>query len=138
MYIYYYNQVALANYIKEKFDAHGNSIRQEKWEEDWISENSKGAVLDAGIKHQYKYDGPHGEMTEDIESDYDSNEDAYLPYMKVTYDSFVDATVTAIKGINDNANEPATFYNLQGMKVNGNAKGLYIMKQGSKTVKIMK
>ena len=58
--------------------------------------------------------------------------------MKVTYDSFVDATVTAIKGINDNANEPATFYNLQGMKVNGNAKGLYIMKQGSKTVKIMK
>lgn len=142
MYIYNYNQVVSASYIEEKFDDHGNSILQEEWEtseENMYAENSKtGAVLVEGIKHEYKYDGPHGEMTEDIESDYDSDEDAYLPYMKVTYDSFVDATVTAIKGINDNANEPATFYNLQGMKVNGNAKGLYIMKQGSKTVKIMK
>ena len=58
--------------------------------------------------------------------------------MKVTFDSFIDTNVTAIKGVNDNTNEPATFYNLQGMKVNDNAKGLYIMKQGSKTVKIMK
>ncbi|WP_308245210.1 hypothetical protein [uncultured Prevotella sp.] len=138
VYIYYYNQVALANYIKEKFDAHGNSIRQEKWEEDWISENSKGAVLDAGIKHQYKYDGPHGEMTEDIKLDYNSNKNTYLRNMKMTYDSFFDANVTAIKCVNDNTNEPATFYNLQGMKVNDNAKGLYIMKQGSKIVKIMK
>ena len=138
VYIYYYNQVALANYIKEKFDAHGNSIRQEKWEEDWISENSKGAVLDAGIKHQYKYDGPHGEMTEDIKLDYNSNKNTYLRNMKMTYDSFFDANVTAIKCVNDNTNKPATFYNLQGLKVNDNAKGLYIMKQGSKTVKIMK
>lgn len=142
MYIYNYNQVVSASYIEEKFDDHGNSILQEEWEtseENMYAENSNtGAVLVEGIKHEYKYDGPHGEMTEDIESDYDSDEDAYLPYMKVTYDSFVDATVTAIKGINDNANEPATFFNLQGMKVNGNAKGLYIMKQGNKTVKIMK
>ena len=138
VYIYYYNQVALANYIKEKFDAHGNSILQEKWEEDWVSENGKGAVRVDGIKHEYKYDGSHGEMTECIELDYNSKKNKYLPYMKVTFDSFIDTNVTAIKGVNDNTTKPATFYNLQGLKVNDNAKGLYIMKQGSKTVKIMK
>ena len=138
VYIYYYNQVALANYIKEKFDAHGNSILQEKWEEDWVSENGKGAVRVDGIKHEYKYDGSHGEMTECIELDYNSKKNKYLPYMKVTFDSFIDTNVTAIKGVNDNTNKPATFYNLQGLKVNDNAKGLYIMKQGSKIVKIMK
>lgn len=143
-YLHQMGQLVLGYYEEEKFDDHGNSTLHEYWatpEDDLAADanTNEGYVLEDGIKHDYKYEGPHGEMTEDIESDYDTDKSAYLPNIKVNYDSFVDvAATTAIKGVKNNAYEPATFYNLQGMKVNGNAKGLYIMKQGSKTVKIMK
>lgn len=52
-----------------------------------------------------------------------------------------DMTVTftagdaGVEGIAADLNAPAVYYNLQGQKVNNPSKGLYIIKQGNKTVK---
>ena len=125
--------LAVTDYITETYDDNGNSTMQEEWASPDYFED---AELVSGVKHAYKYDGPHGEMTEDIESDNDG--EGYEPYVKVVYDTFVDVA-TAIKGVADgSADAPATYYNLQGMKVDNADKGLYIMKRGGKVVKIMK
>jgi len=39
--------------------------------------------------------------------------------------------------ISDDENAPVEFFNLQGVKVNGNEPGLYIRRQGSKATKII-
>ena len=133
--VYANNQLAYTDYMVATIDDHGNSVLLEEWES---PDNFQPAERIDGTKHEYKYDGEHGEMTEDIESALD-DDDTYTPAMKIVYDKFVDAVATSVKGISGNtADQPATYYNLQGMKVNGDAKGLYIMKQGDKTVKIMK
>lgn len=125
--------LAMTDYIKETYDGNGNSTLQEEWASPDYFEDPE---LVSGVKHDYKYDGPHGEMTEDIESDNEG--DGYEPYIKIVYDTFTDVT-TAIKGVADSgADAPAAYYNLQGMKVSNADKGLYIMKRGGKVVKVMK
>ena len=37
----------------------------------------------------------------------------------------------------DNADAPAEYYNLQGMKVNNPEKGIYIVRQGRKASKVV-
>lgn len=56
------------------------------------------------------------------------------------YTNPVNVNTSGIKGVDmDNANTPAKVYNINGMQVDKlNGKGLYIIKQGNKTCKIIK
>lgn len=140
-YLYYVfggkEQLAGCEYIVETFDDNHNSTLYEEYETD---EDSGETELVNGKKHEYTYGGPHGEMTESIEHEFDYyNRGEYKPSMRIVYDSFIDAAApTGVQGISGTDSGEATFYNLQGMKVDGTAKGLLIMKRGGKAVKVMK
>lgn len=130
-YLYAENQYTVCN-----VDAQGNITLQEEYEAD---EDTKVPTLYDGTKYEYKYEGPHGEMTESVQYDYDGSS-AYVPYVKTEYSQFVNAASAAgVQGVTDAAKGVTEYYNLQGMKVNTTAKrGLYIMKQNGKTVKVLK
>lgn len=62
----------------------------------------------------------------------------YFTTIKVTY--IVDNNVTGIDGIeSDDENAPVEYFNLQGIRVNGDnlGTGIYIRRQGSKTTKVL-
>lgn len=62
----------------------------------------------------------------------------YFTTIKVTY--IVDNNVNAIDGIeSDDENAPVEYFNLQGIRVNGDnlGTGIYIRRQGSKTTKVL-
>lgn len=44
---------------------------------------------------------------------------------------------TAVEGIEADENAPVMFYNLQGVRVNGDEPGIYVRRQGSKTSKVI-
>ena len=56
------------------------------------------------------------------------------------YTNAIDVPTAGIEGVEmDDANAPAKVYNINGMRLdNVNGKGLYIIKQGNKTCKIIK
>ena len=45
---------------------------------------------------------------------------------------------TGVEGIEIDENAPVEYYNLQGVRVENPANGLYIMRQGDKVVKVIK
>ena len=117
------------------YDAQGNLTLQEAYE---TEEGDSEASLIEGYKYEYKYDGPHGEMTECVESDYDGSS-AYVPYVKTEYANFVNVSTAGVQGVTDVAKGQTEYYNLQGMKMGAaSQKGLYIMKQNGKAVKVLK
>lgn len=62
----------------------------------------------------------------------------YFTTIKVTY--IIDNNVTGIDGIeSDDENAPVEYFNLQGIRVNGDnlSTGIYIRRQGSKTTKVL-
>lgn len=62
----------------------------------------------------------------------------YFTTIKVTY--IIDNNVTGIDGIeSDDENAPVEYFNLQGIRVNGDnlGTGIYIRRQGSKTTKVL-
>ena len=50
----------------------------------------------------------------------------------------LDGRTTGVEAIENDANAPVEYFNLQGVRVDNPAKGLYIMRQGSKVVKVVK
>ena len=50
----------------------------------------------------------------------------------------LDGNTTGVEAIENDANAPVEYFNLQGVRVDNPAKGLYIMRQGSKVVKVVK
>lgn len=119
------------------FDNNGNLTLNEIY----IANDQTGeAELYEGSKYEYKYDGSHGEMTESVQYDYNSSSSEYEPSMKIEYSDFTNVAGTnGIHGVENVDGGVAEFYNLQGMKMNNAAqKGIYIMKQNGKTVKVMK
>ena len=60
-----------------------------------------------------------------------------VPGVKKTSDYKINSTDSAI-AIENDANAPVEYFNLQGVRVDNPAKGLYIMRQGSKVVKVVK
>lgn len=124
-------------YVIYEFDAQGNLTLEEGYE---ANQNTGIPEVYDGVKFEYKYEGTHGEMTESVMYAYDSSASEYEPYTKIEYSNFTNVAGTVgIHGVENAANSVAEYYNLQGMKL-GNAaqKGIYIMKQGGKTVKMMK
>ena len=47
------------------------------------------------------------------------------------------STLVGVENIDNNANAPVEYYNLQGVKVNNPANGIYIKKQGGKATKVI-
>lgn len=119
------------------FDAQGNLTLQEEYAAD---ETTGTPTLTDGTKYEYKYDGSHGEMTESVQYSYNSSSSEYEPYTKIEYSDFTNVAGTnGIHSVENMNGGVAEFYNLQGMKMNNAAqKGIYIMKQNGKTVKVMK
>ncbi|MDD6888659.1 MAG: DUF6359 domain-containing protein [Bacteroidales bacterium] len=60
-----------------------------------------------------------------------------VPGVKNTNNYKLNSTDSAI-AIESDANAPVEYFNLQGVRVDNPAKGLYIMRQGSKVVKVVK
>lgn len=50
----------------------------------------------------------------------------------------INGATTGVEGIEIDANAPVEYYNLQGVRVDNPTKGLYIMRQGDKVVKVVK
>lgn len=95
-----------------------------------------------GIKYDYVYDADHGDVEkETVTSEYDYDEQDYVPNIKVVVNNFVDIA-TGIKSANSTDNSVTAIYNLQGARVSTaeamNGKGLYIVKKGNRTIKVMR
>ena len=122
-------------YTQCTYDAQGNLVQQETYE---TEEGASSPSLTEGTKYENKYEGPHGELTESVEYDYDTDSKAYVPYVKTEYSNFANVAA-GIHGVTDAAADVTEYYNLQGMKLNAAAqKGLYIVKQNGKAVKVLK
>lgn len=130
----------IEDWIKEvlEYDAHGNLTFNEIY---FLDESGTALELVAGQKIEYTYDATHGDaLKELVESEYDYTTQQYEPAMRVVVDEFVDITA-GINRVNSNNAAEIAVYNLQGMRVPSTSltgKGIYIVKNGDKTVKIMK
>ena len=58
--------------------------------------------------------------------------------LTINYIVTLDGNTTGVEAIESDANAPVEYFNLQGVRVDNPAKGLYIMRQGSKVVKVVK
>lgn len=110
-------------------DAHGNMT------EDTIEETySDEMPFVMGEKHEYEYDA-NGNPTQLTISIYDMDEEEYIAESRTVYGDYID--VAGIGGITADGNEPVEYFNLQGVRVDNPAGGLYIRRQGSDVRKII-
>lgn len=58
--------------------------------------------------------------------------------LEKSYIVTLDGNTTGVEAIENDANAPVEYFNLQGVRVDNPANGLYIMRQGSKVVKVVK
>ena len=86
-----------------------------------------------GVKNEFTYGGPHGEVTETVTYSYNANDKTYELSSKVVSDDFVDVTAgISVVSHADNGKAAAKgVYNLQGVKVGDSLdrlpKGVYIV-----------
>lgn len=95
-------------------------------------------TLMESYKADYTYDPDHGNATLSFtEYNYDPDLMAYVPFMKVDTESFAAVETTGIETAGTAADAPRAVYNMQGMRVSSAAaSGVYIVKQGGKSVKV--
>lgn len=128
----------LADYQKEvqTTDAQGNVTLYEAYA---LDEEGTGTEQVEGYKYDYTYDAAHGDaVKEHTEYDYNYDTQAYEPYMRVVTEEFVDVAA-AIRTVSAEAASTA-LYTLGGARVPATSqpRGLYIMKQGNRTVKVVR
>ncbi len=98
--------------------------------------------LMGGAKYDYTYSDEYGSYPiEQIHYEYDIDAEEYVPFLKIIAKDFYD--VAAIDDINiDSTDAPEEIYNLQGIRIDASSDqlpaGLYLIKQGSKTSKVIK
>ncbi len=114
------------------YDAWGNEKVYEECQVNQVGGLDNPTVLD-GVKNEFTYGGPHGEVTETVTYNYNANTQAYELATKVVSDDFVDVAA-GIRGVSDGNVAKGTakgVYNLQGMKVGDNLdqlpKGVYVV-----------
>lgn len=114
-------------------DQHGKVIEEQYFMDE---------EMEFAAKYEYTYSDEYGDYpTEQIFTEYDFDTETYVPFLKIVAKNFND--VTAIEDVNiDAANQPEEIYNLQGIRIDATSDqlptGLYIIKQGNKTSKIIK
>lgn len=110
-------------------DAHGNMI------EDTVEETYGDEMpFVMGEKHEYEYDA-NGNPTQVTISVYDMDEEVYIAESRTVYGEYIDAA--GVGSITVDGNEPVEYFNLQGVRVDNPAGGLYIRRQGSDVRKII-
>lgn len=135
-----YNNDDIQSHAKEIvfYNDNGDCIL-EQYEE--LNEDATAMEIVAATKYDYTYDESNGEVKEYIVSDYDYDTQTFIPSMRFATEKFVDV-VAGIHNADVSSSDNIQVYNLQGMKVgakqNVNAKGLYIVKRGGKTIKVVR
>lgn len=110
-------------------DARGNMI------EDLIEESYADEMpFVTGEKHDYEYDA-NGNPTQVTISVYDMDEEEYIAESRTVYGDYID--VAGVGSITADGNEPVEYFNLQGVRVDNPAGGLYIRRQGSHVTKVI-
>ncbi len=114
------------------YDAWGN---EKVYEECQVSQSGgleTPTILD-GVKNEFTYGGPHGEVTETVTYSYNANSKSYELDSKVIAADFVDVTSGISVASNVGNGMPAAkgVYNLQGVKVGDSLdrlpKGVYVV-----------
>lgn len=118
---------------KVVFDDHGNVVSETIFED--------GEMVD-GMKYEYTYAPEYDYPTEQVYYGWNPDLMDYEPFIKIVSTDFTDVT-TSISEVETSRGEDATaVYNTQGVKVGTSTdalpKGLYIVKSGGKTKKMMK
>ena len=95
--------------------------------------------LSYSTRYTFGYDPAHGDaICSELVEQYDTDSQTWTPYMKLDVDEFTAGTDTGISSASTTADAPTTIYNLQGMKLNAPARGVNIIRQEGKTLKVMK
>ncbi len=114
------------------YDSWGNEKVYEECQISQAGGLDHPTVLD-GVKNEFTYGGPHGEVTETVTYSYNANDKTYELSSKVVSDDFVDVTAgISVVSHADNGKAAAKgVYNLQGVKVGDSLdrlpKGVYIV-----------
>lgn len=88
-------------------------------------------------KADVTYDANEGYPLEYTLAEYDYETEEMFNALRIVYSDYVDAAGVADIAADD-ASAPVELYNLQGIRVNGDAApGIYIRRQGSKTAKVI-
>lgn len=131
----------VSDWFKEvlKYDSRKNLVEDEVF---MLDDDGVALVKFGGNRNEYTYDSEHGDaLRETVTSEYDMDAQEYMPATKIVVDSYYDMT-DGINTVDKDSVTATSVYNLQGMKVSASelagGRGLYIVKKGNKTVKVVK
>lgn len=121
------------------YDEYGNLISYS-----YMEEQDGNFVLKKGYEDSYVYDNSNGTVLECERSVYDAEKSVFVPQSKVVYSDYVRYASTGISEAGDAADAqsgPTRVYDLQGRCVGATVKGLpagvYVVKQGKTTSKVI-
>lgn len=135
-----YNNDDIQTHVRKivTYNANGDCILEQN---EALNEDMTAMEIFAATKYDYTYDESNGEVKEYMVSEYDYDTQTFVPAMKFVTEKFVDV-VAGIHNVGTTASDAVQVYNVQGMKVgakqNVGAKGLYIVKKGGKTIKVVR
>lgn len=121
------------------YDEYGNLISYS-----YMEEQDGNFVLKKGYEDSYVYDNSNGTVLEHERSVYNAENGVFVPQSKVVYSDYVRYASTGISEAGDAADAqsgPTRVYDLQGRCVGATVKGLpagvYVVKQGKTTSKVI-
>ena len=121
------------------YDEYGNLISYS-----YMEEHDGNFVLKKGYEDSYVYDNSNGTVLEHERSVYNAENGVFVPQSKVVYSDYVRYASTGISEAGDAADAqsgPTRVYDLQGRCVGATVKGLpagvYVVKQGKTTSKVI-
>lgn len=121
------------------YDEYGNLISYS-----YMEEQDGNFVLKKGYEDSYVYDNSNGTVLECERSVYDAEKSVFVPQSKVVYSDYVRYASTGISETDEGADSqrnPTRVYDLQGRCMGATVKGLpagvYVVKQGKTTSKVI-
>jgi len=119
---------------EEKFDPAGFQLERLETRINHYEEADE--TLTYGIKGYPTYDPEHGYITEMIYTEKRTDSDEYVNYQRGFYSDYVNCT-SGVGNVAVDSNAPVEYYNLQGIRVDRPANGIYIRRQGNTTAKVI-
>lgn len=134
-----FTDTEMTDYSKElaQVDAQGNTVLYEAY---GLNDEGDGVAQMEGVKYEYTYDTEQygGAVTSYTEYEYDLETGEYVPYMRVDMSDFIDVT-SAIRNVTAAASMATTYYDLTGKQLSGQlSRGVTIVKQGDKVMKVVR
>lgn len=116
-------------------DEYGNTLLEEEFE----GETADDLEQQSGDKYEYTYRDYNGTIHTIIQYDWNSGEDTYSPNIKTVYEDFVSGIESVTEAISGASNR---VYSANGVVVGQSTEnlpsGLYIVREGNTTRKVMK